>query len=117
MGWKNGRRPSDAFHFPTEGRLVPEVDAALDDVADAVFDASQDTRQGGVPVDSGDLKKSGHVVRQLLRKKVVYQTSYAEKVEEWPSERPGHPYLRPAHERESAWALGRMKEAYRLAIA
>ena len=50
-----------------------KLDAGLDDVADEVFSISQDL----VPVDSGQLKKSGKIERNWLEKRVIYDSPQA----------------------------------------
>jgi len=96
----------------TGGTLRTQVDIAMDDIADAVFDTSQSI----VPVKRGALKLSGHVIREPLRKRVRYQTSYAAYQEYLKSDRPGHPYLRPSYEQNRDWAIARLQEAVRIAI-
>jgi len=112
MGWKGGKKLSDAFRFPTSENATREVDAGLDDVVDEVFAASQ----RNVPVRRGTLKKSGDTIKRPLHKRVFYQTSYAEEIETTKLQMPGHPYLKPAYEDNAEWARGRMKEAMNRAI-
>lgn len=57
--------------------ILQKIDLALDDLADFIFARSQEL----VHVDEGTLKKSGHVEREFLDKKIVYDAPYAAAVE------------------------------------
>lgn len=95
---------------PFTEALKKKLDRGLDDVADFILTASQEL----VPVDTGNLKRSGIIEREFLEKSIRYEAPYAEPVEY--GRQPGfmppvEPFIKWAHRHGSkdperaAWAI------------
>jgi HK97 gp10 family phage protein len=77
------------FNKEIPAQIMKNLDAAMDDIADAILARSQEL----VPVDEATLKHSGHVESEEFDKKVIYDSPYAPFIE-WGT-RPHFPPYEP----------------------
>ncbi len=80
-----------------EQELWQGIDRGMEDLADYIFARSQEI----VPVNEGLLKKSGHVEREYLRKRIEYDALYAVFVEF--GTRPHHLPVKAINEDLTRW--------------
>jgi hypothetical protein len=72
--------------------MMLNLDEAMDDIADAILERSQEL----VPVDEATLKHSGHVEREELDKKIIYDAPHSPYIEF--GTRPHWPPFKPVQE-------------------
>lgn len=60
-----------------EHAILNEIDRVLDDIADMIFQKSQENLVNMGAIDTGFLLRSGNVERDFLAKKIVYSAPYS----------------------------------------
>lgn len=61
--------------------VIQALDNFLNDFIDRVFELSQENLVNDGKIDTGMLLKSGNVIREPLKKSIVYSANYADNVE------------------------------------